>query len=740
MKRGALQNSKKLLISLGLIAGLLTSIPVPEAQATNDLQSPCVIGSSVSCPAQSPQEIYNLYGTTTNGTYWLNVNGTATQTYLVMDTNYPDGGQWFLGMKGTKSSSNFNYSSTYWTSQTTTLNTSSLSNDVTTDAKFDAFNYLPVTKVVGVFKDRDSYAFNTSGSGVLGTNSFGGHTWKEDISSQNMFTRFTSNSILYSSTGTMTRYDLYRETNSSSGKLVFAYQNGYAKYGFTYNNGGATYRWGVAFNNETDDPRIDSSDAQAGIGLSGYGAASVYTYADAQSYSINGGTGLNNGATATYPSGFQIWGKMSAPSLATPGAITLSNQGNGNVQLSFAASSGATEYAIQYKTAGSNWNTGTTYRLTNPGATPTAVIPGIAQGSYDFRVFARATNNSSGGNSYLLAQTIDSTAPTVSSIALTSSSGSDNIYGLGDTVTVSVGWSETVTVTGSPRIQMQGLSSKYLTYISGSGTPTTLFSYVVTNGDLDRDGFSISANSLALNSGTIDDLTGNDAILTHNAISATSAMQIDGVPPTLSSASISASGARITLTFSETISSTISSYSAITLMVGATRDVLSNGSTTDARLSMSLTFSALSGSAATVSYIDPSAGNDVSALQDEAGNDLASFSSVAVTNSSTLTSNTTATILLNPASTSAVFRAVTSVKVTTNTDGKVTFLHNGKVIAGCRNLATTSSSPYYATCSWKPSVQNFVNLKAQFLPSGAGFTNTTSDNLLIYVTRRAGLR
>jgi hypothetical protein len=334
----------------------------------------------------------------------------------------------------------------------------------------------------------------------------------------------------------------------------------------------------------------------------------------------------------------------------------------------------------------------------------------------------------------------DVTAPTISTFSITSSAGSDNIYALGDTVTLTISWSETVTVTGTPRVQVQGLSSKYLNYASGSGSLITLFTYVVVTGDLDRDGFSISANTLALNSGTIRDAVGNDATLTHIAVSATSAMQIDGVLPTLTSATISADGTRITLTFSETISSTISSYSALTLMVGSTRDVLSNGSTSDTRLSMSLSFSALSGAVITLSYADPTAGNDSNALQDEAGNDLATFSNVSVTNSSTLSTNSTVSLALNPASLTATYRASTSIKATVTAEGKVSFFHNGKVIVACRNLATTASAPFYAVCNWKPSVQQYISLKAAYKSTTDGFTDSSSSDLRIYVTRRGGLR
>jgi hypothetical protein len=737
MKRAGLQKRKALLLALILGVAQLILIPFETASA-NVVQSPCVIGSSASCPAQSPQEIFNLYGTTTNGTYWLNVNGTATQTYLILNTSYPDSGGWFLGMKGTKASTNFNYSSANWTSQSMTLNTNSLTDDVATDAKFDAFNYLPITKVVGVFKDRNSYPFNASGSGVLGSNSFGGHTWSEDISSQTMYSRFTTNSTLYSATGTMTRYNLYRETNVDTGKLVFAYQFGYAKYGFNYSNGSAVYRWGIAFNNENDDPRIDSSDAQAGIGLTGYGAASVHTYTDSLSYAINGGTGLLNGATATYPSGFQIWGKMATPSIAVPATLTRTNLGDGSVRLNIGAVGAATEYAVQYKTTSQQWSAATTVRLTSPSAsTPSATLTGLASGTYDFRVWSRATNNSSNTAITLLSQSVDSSAPTVSSINITSTPGADSIYGAGETITATVGWSETVTVSGSPRIPIQGLSSKFFNYSSGSGSTSLTFNYVVTSGDVDRDGISLSANSLALNSGSITDAALNSASLTHVAISNSLLLQVDGSPPVAGTPQTSSNGSSISITYDETLSASAPQASAFTVLVDSVSNAVTSVSISDRTIQLSLTFSILGSSTVTLAYADPTAGNDASAIQDEAGNDAAAITTTSVTNLSTSTSNTTALISLNPASTSAVFRAATTIRVTTNTAGRVDFYQSGKIIPNCRNVATSAN---VANCSWKPSVQYFTNLTARFRPTGSGFQVSQSEVLRIYVTKRAGLR
>ena len=84
--RSPLSKRTKALIPIAGLAGLVLALvmnagvtPLP-ANANN-----CQVGSSSSCPATSPQEIYNLYGTTADGTFWLRVNGVATQVFLKMN-------------------------------------------------------------------------------------------------------------------------------------------------------------------------------------------------------------------------------------------------------------------------------------------------------------------------------------------------------------------------------------------------------------------------------------------------------------------------------------------------------------------------------------------------------------------------------------------------------------------------------------------------------------------------------
>ena len=115
------------------------------------------------------------------------------------------------------------------------------------------------------------------------------------------------------------------------------------------------------------------------------------------------------------------------------------------------------------------------------------------------------------------------TTPTVSTISVTSNPGTDNTYTTLDVITVTVTFSEAVTVTGTPRITLDiGGTEQTVDYSgAGPGTGQLLFSYTVQTVDQDDDGIAVVANSLALRGGTIrstDDST--NATLTHAAQSA----------------------------------------------------------------------------------------------------------------------------------------------------------------------------------------------------------------------------
>ncbi|MHC2433787.1 Ig-like domain-containing protein [Bradyrhizobium sp. USDA 4451] len=121
----------------------------------------------------------------------------------------------------------------------------------------------------------------------------------------------------------------------------------------------------------------------------------------------------------------------------------------------------------------------------------------------------------------------------------------------GKVVTITVNFSNAVTVTGAPELLLS--DGKAATYVSGSGSQALVFSYTVQDGDSSSD---LQVQSLSLNGGTIKDPGGQDADVTHAATDLH--LVIDGVAPTVSVAASSTSllagqSSIVTFTFSEAV-------------------------------------------------------------------------------------------------------------------------------------------------------------------------------------------
>ncbi|MBN2037878.1 MAG: DUF2341 domain-containing protein, partial [Chitinispirillaceae bacterium] len=135
--------------------------------------------------------------------------------------------------------------------------------------------------------------------------------------------------------------------------------------------------------------------------------------------------------------------------------------------------------------------------------------------------------------------------PYVTEVNASTVSGS---YGIGATISVTVTFSENVTVAGgTPVITLEtGTTDRDATYASGSGTTTLTFEYTVMAGDASGDLDYVSNSALALSGATIRDANSFNANLTlptpgtTGSLADTKDIRIDGSAPTVPSTSISA--------------------------------------------------------------------------------------------------------------------------------------------------------------------------------------------------------
>jgi hypothetical protein len=165
---------------------------------------------------------------------------------------------------------------------------------------------------------------------------------------------------------------------------------------------------------------------------------------------------------------------------------------------------------------------------------------------------------------------VDGVAPTITSV----SGPAAGTYIVGQHLNFTVVFSEAVAVTGTPRLVLTiGSTTRYATYLSGTGTSTLTFRYTVQSGDLDSDGIAV-ASPIDLNGGTIKDTNGNDAVLTFTPPD-TSGVLVDGVAPTITSVTGPTAGTYIvgqnldfTVVFSEAVA--VTGTPRLQLTIGST--------------------------------------------------------------------------------------------------------------------------------------------------------------------------
>ena len=141
------------------------------------------------------------------------------------------------------------------------------------------------------------------------------------------------------------------------------------------------------------------------------------------------------------------------------------------------------------------------------GSTTSHTITGLTNGTaYDVQVIATRTNAEDGTPSAPASGT-PSPRARITGVAFTNVPSNDT-YGLGDTIEVSITFNQAVEVTGSPRVQMYFIDAhkfyEFANYAAASSTNRVLvFKRLVTGDDDNESAVRVIPDGLKLNGGTI---------------------------------------------------------------------------------------------------------------------------------------------------------------------------------------------------------------------------------------------
>ena len=171
-----------------------------------------------------------------------------------------------------------------------------------------------------------------------------------------------------------------------------------------------------------------------------------------------------------------------------------------------------------FAAAGIDWEWGVTGLMANRGGGGWVPMT-FDDREYIMRIAFKGYRNASAEE-----QAAEAQAPTVDGAPRVNGEGQDGNWTTGETVDVTVAFSEAVDVdasAGTPSVGIglggPGGAARNATYASGSGTTELVFRYTLVEGDGAHSAMAVTGDSLALNGGTIRSVeTGADATLAHN--------------------------------------------------------------------------------------------------------------------------------------------------------------------------------------------------------------------------------
>ncbi len=138
----------------------------------------------------------------------------------------------------------------------------------------------------------------------------------------------------------------------------------------------------------------------------------------------------------------------------------------------------------------------------------------------------------SGGDGQDGSEEEQSDPASVSGLAVSSSPQANATYKLGETIQVTLTFSEAVDVAGTPRLKIDmdpaDGGEMWAGYASGSGTATLTFTHTVVEPNISTQGIAVLANTLALNGGDIESKDSDtDADLPHTGLAHDSDHKVD---------------------------------------------------------------------------------------------------------------------------------------------------------------------------------------------------------------------
>ena len=287
--------------------------------------------------------------------------------------------------------------------------------------------------------------------------------------------------------------------------------------------------------------------------------------------------------------------------------------GSSDQVLNYASGSGSSTLTFSYTVQAGDNSADLDYIGTSALALNSGTIRDAASNNATLTLASPGAANSLGANKAIV---IDTTAPAINAVSVPANA----TYVAGDNLDFTVNFSESVTVTGTPRIALTvGGNIRYASYVSGSGGAALVFRWTVPAGDSDTNG--ITLGSLGLNGGTLKDAAGNDASLTLNSVGSTSSVLVDSQAPSAPSAPNMTSGSDSGASSSDDITSNSTPTFTGTAEAGSTVTLYDTDGTTalgtaaaDGAGNWSITSSALSaGSHNVTAKATDAAGNTSSA-------------------------------------------------------------------------------------------------------------------------------